>query len=107
MIKFSKEKVLLLLLMQPLDKLRHAGQDPVSVIDHAVHIADEALFPVEIHGCVRIHNDTRLSSFGWSLSLLYHAARKTSMGEMIKTDMGKAGRFHPPERAALSPYTSS
>ena len=44
----GQEQELLLLVVEPLDKLCHAGQDPVAVIDDAVHIADEAALGVEI-----------------------------------------------------------
>ena len=39
----GQEQVLLVLVMQPLDELRHTGQNAVAVIDHAVHVADEAV----------------------------------------------------------------
>ena len=43
-----EKEIFLVLLMQPLDELRHARQDAVAVVDDAIHIADEALFLVEI-----------------------------------------------------------
>ena len=43
-----EKEIFLVLLVQPLDELRHARQDAVAVVDDAIHIADEALFLVEI-----------------------------------------------------------
>ena len=37
-----------MLLVEPPDEFRHAGQDLIAVIDHAVHIADEAALLVEV-----------------------------------------------------------
>ena len=46
----GQKEILLVLVMEPLDELRHTRQDPVAVIDDAVHIADKAFFCVEIQG---------------------------------------------------------
>ena len=44
----GKEQIFLLFFVQPIDELGHPGQDFVAVIDHAVHIADEAFLFVKI-----------------------------------------------------------
>ena len=44
----GQEQVVLVLLMEPADKFLHPRQNSVAVVDHAVHIADKALFLVEI-----------------------------------------------------------
>ena len=62
-----EEEILLVLLVQPPDKLRHAGQNAVPVVDHAVHVADEALFLVEVHA-VGCHSQKPPCGF----LLLYH-----------------------------------
>ena len=49
------------LLVEPLDELRHSGQNSVSMVDDSVHIADKALFLVKIH------------SLHLSVNLLYHS----------------------------------
>ena len=36
--------------MEPLEELRNAGQNLIAVIDHAVHVADKALFLLKING---------------------------------------------------------
>jgi len=44
--------------MEPLNKLLHAGEDSVPVVDHTVHIADKAFFLIKINGTELFHNDT-------------------------------------------------
>lgn len=44
----GQKQIFLVRILQPVDELRRAGQDVVAVIDHAVHIAQEAFFRVEI-----------------------------------------------------------
>ena len=44
----GQEQELLLLVLEPLDKLRHPGQHPVTVVDDTVHIADETALGVKI-----------------------------------------------------------
>ena len=47
----GEEQVIFLLLRQPLDEFPHARQDLVPVVDHAVHVADEALLLSQLfHG---------------------------------------------------------
>ena len=50
----GEKEILLVLLVQPVDELRHARQNTIAVVDHTVHIADEALFLVEIDGSMHI-----------------------------------------------------
>ena len=70
----GEEKILLILVMKPLDELRHTGQDSVAVIDDAVHIADKAFFCVEIHRSKWFHRyDPALHLK--LVRLLYHAAQ--------------------------------
>ena len=51
----GQKQILFSLIMEPPDKLRGPRQDMVSVIDHAVHIANKALFLRKVN-C--IHNIT-------------------------------------------------
>ena len=46
----GKKEIFLVLIMQPLNELRHPRQNAVAVVDDAVHIADEAFFLVKIDG---------------------------------------------------------
>ena len=70
----SEKEVLLILVVEPLDELRHAGEDAVPVVDDAVHIADEALFRVEVKRGVGIHMPPLLFCIG--LRVLYHRGRE-------------------------------
>ena len=47
-----KKEIFLTGALQPVDKLRHAGENFVAVIDHAVHIADIAFFVIKIQHCI-------------------------------------------------------
>lgn len=40
----GEEEEFLVFLLEPGDKFLHAGQETVAVVDHAVHVADEAFF---------------------------------------------------------------
>ena len=51
----GEKEVFLILIVQPLDEFGHTRKNTVAVIDHAVHIAEEALFFVKIDGSERIH----------------------------------------------------
>ena len=64
----GEEEIFLLLLVEPLDKLGHPGQDTVAVIDHTVHITDETLFFVEIYfiGCLK-HSANSFLIFRYSI----------------------------------------
>ena len=44
----GQEEKFLVLIVQPLDKLRDAGQNSISVVDHPVHITDKPAFLIEI-----------------------------------------------------------
>ena len=59
----GEEEVLLPLRLEPLDELRHAGEDAVAMVDDTVHIADEALFGVEINPVADIHKSFASLSF--------------------------------------------
>ena len=70
----GQEQILLALLMQPLDEVRHAGQDPVPVVDDAVHVADKACFLVEVDKVFRHNGPSRLL-----LLPVYHSAAALSI----------------------------
>ena len=44
----GEEEKVLVLTVQPIDEFFHSGQQPVAVIYHAVHIADETFFASEL-----------------------------------------------------------
>ena len=50
----GKKEIFLVLIMQPLNELRHPRQNAVAVVDDAVHIADEAFFLVKIDGSLHV-----------------------------------------------------
>ena len=58
-----QEEVFLVLIVQPLDKLRHPRQHAVAVVDDAVHIADKAFFLVKVDHVVSIHLRSHLLFF--------------------------------------------
>lgn len=49
----GQKQVFLVLVLQPVDKLRRAGQDVIAVVDDTVHVAQEALFGVKIDHTLR------------------------------------------------------
>ena len=59
----GEEEVLLPLRLEPLDELRHAGEDAVAMVDDTVHITDEAFFGVEIDPVAEIHKPVRQPFF--------------------------------------------
>ena len=58
----GQKEVFLILVMKPLDKFPYTGKNLVAVVDHTVHIADEALFRIEI-------DRVKLFHFAYHLSL--------------------------------------
>ena len=49
----GQKQVFLVLVLQPVDKLRRAGQDVIAVVDDTVHVAQETLFGVKIDHTLR------------------------------------------------------
>ena len=68
----GQEQIFLPLVIEPLDKLRHTGQDTVSMVDDTVHITDKALFLVKINRSKCVH---MLSSFYriFTFTVSFHA----------------------------------
>ena len=51
----GQEEIGFLLILQPFYKLLHPRQNDVPVVDHSVHITDEAFFLVKINCCHNYH----------------------------------------------------